>query len=491
MVRLPHRLYKGLLPLLKIQLGIRLITVFIGFSFLLGLIISPLYSKAVYISRIDCAHLDVAEGLYNSLRKSVSSTNTPNDLGTNPIDTSLTNSEITLLSKYAQAQVSNAPQFIITLLYNWCYGNYNSTVTATSDLICSKGTKFNFKQELKDVGLTAILAYAYESSTYIDSEYNALAAKRNSRFDISWLAMIFACVSQFAVLIYTLVVYSNRKNFGELSTLPNIVIHVLGLLSVASCTSLIISSSLMTNLVLSVQDDISYGLGSFGIDLHLGLLWFGLLWTATASSIINMLSWILPLWCNNPEFDYDHESKYYQHQWEEEDQYFKKDTHPPMQRFMTNHFEEAQEEELRKLGKNLAKKPTIRHILKQDKENGTNIESEEDDVKNRDSYMCREEQRKLNQLARKPTIRRQPDVDIDKDEVQFLLYDNNQYSNYPVLQSRKRSTTLDMINQSYSKSRNLSNPSSRKNSKKEKKNVESADYSILDDDELEILRTAL
>lgn len=524
--RLFLSIYKGLSPLQLFLLVIRLSTCTISLAFLLVTLIGPAFSGGLYISRIDCAHIDVALGLYNSLRNSVTSepaANAMDDLNSRAIDSSVTNSEILILSSYAQAQVSNAPQYILTSFWKWCYGNYNITKSVDHNgkvtyikyddlLTCSRtGGRYqlDYVKEIEQVGLSAILAYAYKSLDFYDTQYNVLLLSRSRKYISFVTATIFAIITQFIVIIYTICLYSCRKYHFNLMNLPPIAVHVLGLLSIASCTSLVIGSSIITNLVRQIQREIGFKLGAFGISLHFGTPWFTCIWIATGLAIVNMISWAMPLWCANPEEEIEDEFEFYHRsnnnnnsgrksnwsgikrfknrktEYKNDHQYFNEFSDSPKDdsadekpndlydnqdfipkydvfqdenkvptrqdsrnfEYMVYQKEDAKQEELRKLGESLSKQSTVRQINKR----------------------------------KRPIVNENP---IKIDEVQNLLYDNvtNQYSNYPQLHreqfydgyNRTRSNTLDLINeetgQEYPKTRNLSNPTTRKNSAKTSKN---------------------
>lgn len=305
---------------------IRLFTCVATLSLIIAALIGSLASRNIYIARINCARLDVANGLYNTLRNSVSLSS--NILGDGedsvlPVDSSLTNSEISVLTSYAESQVANAPQYIITSLWSWCYGNYNITqhvdkhgvthIEKHNDVLtCSKSTKryiFDYKEELESIGLESILAYAYQSSDLDDKKYEKTIARRNSKYKLLPSGLIFAASSQLVVLIFGYVLYSNRGPEKDLNKFPVFVMNIIALISVASFLSLAISGGLITNLLIQVRDEILSNLGDYGIALHFGTIWFLLLWLSFIFSLLSAISWAFPLWCANPP-DFD-EDEYY------------------------------------------------------------------------------------------------------------------------------------------------------------------------------------
>ncbi|ODV77704.1 uncharacterized protein CANTADRAFT_54786 [Suhomyces tanzawaensis NRRL Y-17324] len=295
----------------------------------LVVLIGPLITTRMYIGRINCAHLDVSYGLYKSLRNSVSSSPSILDSVDNPrypTDTTLTNSEISILTEYAQAQVANAPQYILTSLWSWCFGNYN--VTDYEDghgnkkykmhnqvLLCSKSNNrfvFDYRQELEQVGLKSILAYALHSNDE-DSEYKNVIRSRDLKYKLVPPALIFCGASQFILIVCTIITYGNREGANDLSKLPGVLLHSLGLIAVASFASITIGAGIITRLLIDIRSEIKSSLGSFGVSLHLGKTWFLLLWAVQVFSTLALLSWAAPLWCANPDHDdeEDYEENYY------------------------------------------------------------------------------------------------------------------------------------------------------------------------------------
>jgi len=306
----------------------RLFTCVATLTFLIAALIGSLANRNIYIARINCAHLDVANGLYNTLRNSVSLSSTilgDGDDSVLPVDSSLTNSEISVLTAYAESQVASAPQYIVTSLWSWCYGNYNITKNVDKNgvvhiekhndvLTCSRSTKryvFDYKTELESIGLESILAYAYQSTDLDDKKYEKTMAKRNRKYKLLPPGLIFAASSQLVVLIFGYILYSNRGPEKDLSKIPVFVMNIIALISVASFLSLAVSSGIITNLLIQVRAEIKSSLGDYGIALHFGKVWFFLLWLSFIFSLLSGISWAFPLWCANPP-DFD-EDEYYDH----------------------------------------------------------------------------------------------------------------------------------------------------------------------------------
>ncbi|KAI5955607.1 HMG1 [Candida jiufengensis] len=289
-----HNLTTQERALLFLRLGSATLAIACFLTLLIGSIVSNFFN----ISRINCAHLDVAYGLYKSLRNSVTSAQTilgSDDTGFLSGDT-LTNSEISLLTDYAEAQVAGAPQYCFTSLWHWCYGNYDTHETTgrqgekiqkkINEVVTCLSNKyyvFDYVTQLREIGLESILAYAYQGAIEGDTEYEKTIAKRNHTFKLALNAIIFAECVQLALICAILVIYSNRKSAKDLSKIPNFILHIISIISVMSCCSSIIGSAIITNLLKVTQAEISNKLGDFGVTFERGSNWFAILWLSTVS----------------------------------------------------------------------------------------------------------------------------------------------------------------------------------------------------------------
>ena len=132
----PHRLkktvskpFENLNALERLIQSIRLFSsVFIiclSLVLTVGALVNPKY---LYMGKLNTSSVDIANGLLDVLKNSVESsrpTNINNGVG-------LTTSEILILTKYAEAQVNNVPQYITSSIYSWCATRYNTCLLYTS-----------------------------------------------------------------------------------------------------------------------------------------------------------------------------------------------------------------------------------------------------------------------------------------------------------------------------------------------------------------------
>ncbi|GBL48367.1 hypothetical_protein [Candidozyma auris] len=267
-----------------------------------------------HLARINCAHLDVALGLYKSLRTSISSTDVIGE-GSDilPVHTELTDSEIHILTQYTEKQVADAAQYILLGADQFCMITFESTHSATNHVVeknvetnCRNygpGGLFDYPEIMSEAGLDIILAYAYESSYQIDDEYGRRFQARNKRFHVIKAVMIFEALAQSVILMYGFVLYNNRGGAKDLSSIPNITLNGLALLALGAGVTMIVASSIATNELRSMQKEISKGMSSYGVEMVIGDTFLALVWCTFAFAVLTMLSWALPLWCSNPNDD--------------------------------------------------------------------------------------------------------------------------------------------------------------------------------------------
>ncbi|EGW30666.1 uncharacterized protein SPAPADRAFT_62534, partial [Spathaspora passalidarum NRRL Y-27907] len=379
-------------------------------AYCLACVLAPLFNKSTYIARINCSQLDVSHGFFQLLRQSVAA-NSPDfsdqdtdDEGDFNIDSGIagdtfSNSEIALLSQYAKKKVAGAPQYIIVTLWSWCSGNNQSTTPPSTEntskiinykdvLTCHKSKDvFNYLQELEDIGLGAILAYAYNTNDYSTNKYLDKMEARHTRFKLVIPAIVFTCISQFVLLFMMLVIYTNRGGEPDLSKIPSWILHCMACISLASFISVFVCSVVITSLLANTRREISGSLASFGITFHFGPTWITLLYLGVAFALISMCAWVLPMWCANPEA---HEEEVFKFISSKENLVLEKprkqrknwrlagirigtnpdhenlnsethhDTRPALP---VKEQEVKQEQELRKLGQSISKRPSVRQTV--------------------------------------------------------------------------------------------------------------------------------
>ncbi|KAG5416688.1 ECM7 [Candida metapsilosis] len=300
----------------KALFSLRLISSCTAIVMISIMLIGPIIVKSFYITRVNCSHLDVSRGLYNSLKSSVGAA--PSVLGVGsgdyvPMGTSLTSSDIQLLADYAEQSVGSSPQYCLTSLWHFCAGNYDTYLANGTDgvqivqirnnrMTCmdNKGIAFDYRTQLLAVGLESILAYAYQTRLVKDGTYERHIDERENRFKMAINAMIFTVCVQVVILFALLVIYSNRGPTKDLSRIPNIVLHVISILSVMGFCSSIIESAMITNLIQLTKSEVKSGLGDFGVSFTSGPAWMTFMWLSSAFCILSMASWALPMWCANP-----------------------------------------------------------------------------------------------------------------------------------------------------------------------------------------------
>ncbi|GMG28917.1 unnamed protein product [Ambrosiozyma monospora] len=312
--------FVNLTPRARVLQSLRLGTSFLTLVGLLLLYLLPYMTNNVFVAKLDCSHADVSNGLFSSLSSSVNSDG--------EISSGLTTSEIELLVDYVESEVKTAPQVITSNLRNWCFGSYNSTETydhfqesftqsriMNYHIQCTKTDSnyvFDYRGELSTIGLNILLSYAYStsdvssdrqaitSSTQLyspDAEYSALLKLRKSLNQ----AVFFMIVSSFAVhgfmLIMGIIYYGNRGLKKDDQFMPNYIKQLYGY--IASFTFLAVLGAIVIQayIINSVKSDVKKQLGSFGLSVHRGGIWFSIGWVVSFLSFVSAVSWGGPVWC--------------------------------------------------------------------------------------------------------------------------------------------------------------------------------------------------
>lgn len=263
---------------------------------------------------ISCGHLNMAMGLYKSLLNTMYDSGSHN-LDVLPLGGALTDSEIAIVSKYTQNQVSNAPQEILVGPNGWCLVSYFSAYTfdgvqsshrENETTVCHNYNgigQFNFAGLLLRNNLEIILAYSS-----FDSELSLHhASEQNKRFHVMHIVSVLQLITQLAVLISTLLVYGNRSGAKDLSQVSPLFLHIITLISMVAGLSMVVAAGVVTSQVNGLKSDIHKSVGAFGILMRRGHVFFSLLWLAFGFAMLGMFSWIVPHWLANPP-----KTEYYQ-----------------------------------------------------------------------------------------------------------------------------------------------------------------------------------
>lgn len=293
----------------------RFFNTIVTFVVILVSLLGPFFSIKFYIARINCSHLDVSKGIYESLRNSVSQPSDSNDKinGQLPIDDSLTNSEISILSEYAEEQVANSPQYYLVSLWEACTGDYNITlennkkgqpeyIKHDDTITCKKSpglkTVFNYRMALREHNMESVLAYA-DKGSYDDSSYSKEVEERNKSYSVVPITLTIGAILSGGLLLFQYVLYSNKGDAKDLSNLPTFLLHIVTIVTVMNFLAIAIATGVATSLLLKTRKEVKNSFGSFGINLQLGRIWFLLTWIGFSTSLVLMTSWILPIWCSN------------------------------------------------------------------------------------------------------------------------------------------------------------------------------------------------
>lgn len=283
---------------------------------------------SLYIARLDCKRSTLADGLFSSLQNTFKSD-----------DSLLTTSEIKILATYTESKIAGTPEFIYSYLFNWCYEVYDFSEDDMSDndffsdyvdgnafklyrkenisITCntpSKNYVFDYRGNLSDIGLNVILSYAYIANFGASTEQSALSSsnivyqpsteykgKLESwrRLNSTGAKLLFANIILSAVMtVSTLLYYSRRGNEMDDGNVKGIYKHAMAALSCITCVLVYAATAIFSILMNSIRSDVAEELSTYGISMHFGPAWFGLLFSNFAVATFLFLFWAGPIWLN-------------------------------------------------------------------------------------------------------------------------------------------------------------------------------------------------
>ncbi|CDK24148.1 unnamed protein product [Kuraishia capsulata CBS 1993] len=311
--------FLNLTPRARLLQVIRLGSAALSVIFLLIIICLDL--KSMPVARLDCSHVEVANGLFSALQSTVSTGAVGVFEGS---DVSLTTSQVLILTEYVQQQVEDAPQFIDSNMMNWCFGNYNYTSEVVNGETfykkkplfykCTdvdKNYVFDYRGELSTIGLNIILAYAYSDSSFSaesltdsvqyqpDEAYlKTLNERRKSTKAVPGLFYSTVCLQ--TLLLVLGIIYYGKRNYAKDDTdMPMVIRQCFAVLSLTAFLTFLAGLCLTTKIYFEIQTSVRQELGAFGLSVHLGKSWFGMTWTNMVICLLSMLGWCGPLWCGN------------------------------------------------------------------------------------------------------------------------------------------------------------------------------------------------
>ncbi|GME90099.1 unnamed protein product [Ambrosiozyma monospora] len=312
--------FVNLTPRARVLQSLRLGTSFLTLVGLLLLYFLPYMTHNVFVAKLDCSHADVSNGLFSSLSSSVNSDG--------EISSGLTTSEIELLVDYVENEVKTAPQVITSNLRNWCFGSYNSTETydhyqesftqsriMNYHMQCTKTDSnyvFDYRGELSTIGLNILLSYAYStsdvssdrqaitSSTKLyspDAEYSAILKLRKSLNQSVFFMIVGGITVHGFMLLMGIIYYGNRGLKKDDQSMPNYIKQLYGYLASFTFLTILGAIVIQTYIITTVKSDVKSQLGSFGLSVHRGGIWFSIGWVVSFLSFVSAVSWGGPVWC--------------------------------------------------------------------------------------------------------------------------------------------------------------------------------------------------
>lgn len=281
-------------------------------------ILAPLTLNSTYIARINCARLDVQNGIYLYFTELLAAQSAI--VATNGTGQGLfTKSQAVLLSNYARDHALKSPQYIIHNLYDWCSVDYNTTLISepngddkvefvdltTTCLPMRWPRRFQFQQELIGVGLEVIVGYAfYGENTADDTDPGT-----NGNLVVVVVPALLASVAlQIGGLIMTFLVYTRADLSKEHSNAFKA--HILAYISMAACISSFLALISITLVCSRIRKDIYAHLNNYGMNLVFGTTWFLLIWVSSMGALVSAVVHMIPIVCGETWSKYDEGDDY-------------------------------------------------------------------------------------------------------------------------------------------------------------------------------------
>lgn len=291
---------------------LKVVSLFVCIICALAAILTPLTLNSTYIARINCARLDVQNGIYLYLTQQIAA-QSANTTGSDTRANAFTKSQVALLSNYARDHALKSPQYIIHNLYDWCSVDYNTTEIAepngenkvslvglTTTCLSKKWPRrFKFQEELIGVGLEVIVGYAFYDANQVeepDADVGSLVA-------IVVPALLASIVLQIGGLAMTFFVYTRADPAKEHANAFKA--HVLAYISMAACVSSFMALISITVVCSRIRKNIYAHLNNYGMSLMFGTTWFLLLWVSSMGALVSAVVHMIPIVCGETWFQYD------------------------------------------------------------------------------------------------------------------------------------------------------------------------------------------
>lgn len=300
----------------RILQSFRLACPFVAMVFLIALFVLKSDVENCYVVLLNCGHVNLANGIYKILnnlymRLILQANSTSLNFF---LDSNTPKSMVDAMTIFARNEIADAPQVFLIGFDSYCAIRYDTNYDAdnvdevnlnisTSCIEYTFNTKLDYTDILKDNGFKLVATYAYFAE---DGDIKSM--------ELVNLKVMFMVVSIILfvllpiLILFTLYVYSNRKGAPNLSKVTKLA-HVPLFLSVGACIAMTISFALILQFVKYQMQIVSEGLSKFLISMSFGPLFFGLFIAIFVLISLTMLFWVVPMWCSNPPVIDDSEEK--------------------------------------------------------------------------------------------------------------------------------------------------------------------------------------
>lgn len=286
---------------------VRLVCPLVALVILIVLFILKGDVDTCYVVRLNCAHVDLAKGIYKILNQIymaqiVAANSTDLNFF---LDSNMPRSTVDAMTSFARGELSDAPQLFFMGFDSYCSVRYDTNYDdensdnfnlnlSTSCQDYTFNNKLDYAEILKNNGFDFIVSYAY----FADDDGLQALHLVNLRLMFKIVSVILFVILP-VLIFFTLYVYSNRKGAPDLSRVKKLA-HVPLLLSVGACIAMTCSFALIVKFVRNQMLIVSAGLGKFQISMSYGPVFFGLFISSFVLVALTMLFWVVPMWCSNP-----------------------------------------------------------------------------------------------------------------------------------------------------------------------------------------------
>lgn len=259
-----------------------------------------------YVVKLNCGHIDLAKGIYKILnelflQEILQANSTDLDYF---LDSHMPQSMVEVMTNFARGEISDSPQYFLMGFQSYCAYRYDTDYDGESDNInlnitqtCQNyafNSRLDYTKILQNNGFDLVATYSH-----LLEDNSVSTSKLVNLVSMFKIVSILLFVLLPILIVLTLYVYSNRKGAPNLTKVTKLS-HLPLFLSVGVCAAMTCSFALIIQFVKHQMTIVSEGLGKFLISMSYGPVFFGLFIATFVLVALTMLFWVVPMWCSNP-----------------------------------------------------------------------------------------------------------------------------------------------------------------------------------------------